>query len=268
MTDQLRDAIPSEVPFWEISPENYFRRGGLYADLLRRVRAQAPVLSHGLTLSLAGHQEPDSAYLNELRALLEPLDVPWHSDHLCMSSLQGRLAHELLPVAQDQATVARVVSRVDRIQQRLGLPLLVENVTYYARPAPAELDDAAFVRAVVEGSGCGLLLDVNNLYVNALNHGHDPYALLAAMPLERVTEVHVAGHSPGPGRLILDTHGAAVCEPVLALMQAVVEQIGPVPVLLERDNDVPALSVLLDERRSIEARYDAAVARWEQRRVA
>ena len=245
--EEVLDGPKHDVAFFEVSPENYLGRGGYYPSALERIAERYPIVTHGLTLSLGAIDEPDPRYLNALRAELTRLNPPWHSDHLCFSSAGPRVLHELLPLKFSEENVRRVAERARRVQAFLERPLAIENITYYVHPGQPEMSELTFLQRVLEQSNAGLLLDVNNVYVNAQNHGFDPYAFIAALPLERVFEIHVAGHRKLTNGLLLDTHGQAVDAPVLDLLEWTIERAGPIPVLLERDNDVPDLSELLRE---------------------
>ncbi|HYQ18194.1 MAG TPA: DUF692 family protein, partial [Polyangiaceae bacterium] len=167
--------------------------------------------------------------------------------------------HELLPLQHSRQNLQRVAERARRVADTLGVPFALENITYYLHPGRAELPELDFLMGVLEASDAGLLLDVNNVYVNAQNHGFDPYAFIAGLDLSRVVEIHVAGHTRQASGLLLDTHGAAVADPVLELLAFTLSRSGPRPVLLERDNDVPELPELLRELGTLRALYDRAL---------
>ncbi len=250
------------LDFLEVSPENYMRRGGKHPAALSRLAARFPIVTHGLTMSLGGTDALDAAYLDELAAIVRALETPWHSDHLCFGAVDGRALHDLLPVSFKRAGVARIADRIRRARDALGVPLAVENVSYYWHPGRADMGEAEFIAQVCAAADCGLMLDVNNAYVNATNFGFDVDEWMRTVPLERVVQIHVAGHEwfsadatglgdpaapAAPGAIIVDTHGADVPDPVLALLERVLARTGPVPVLLERDQNVPSLDALLDE---------------------
>ncbi|HEY3234555.1 MAG TPA: DUF692 domain-containing protein [Polyangiaceae bacterium] len=255
------------VPFFEVSPENYMRRGGYYRAALETLLERCPIITHGLTLSLGAEEPPDSGYLEMLRVETQWLHSPWHSDHLCFTAAGGRVLHELLPLKFSRENVLRIADRVRAAEDFLGLPMAVENITFYAHPGRREMTEAEFITAIAERSGCALLLDVNNVYVNAQNHGFDAREMLEQLPLERVVQVHVAGHTRSPEGFIIDTHGAAVPDAVLELLRFTLERTGPLPVVLERDHDIPALAELLKEVAKLESAYTESVARWQERRA-
>ncbi|HVY29267.1 MAG TPA: DUF692 domain-containing protein [Polyangiaceae bacterium] len=259
--EEVVDGPALPIDFFEVSPENYMRRGGYYPEQLEQLDARYPLVTHGLTLSIGAVEEPDAEYLRELKAEVSRTRSPFHSDHLCFSSVGPRSLHELLPLQQSRQNVARVAERARRLQDILGVPFALENITYYAHPGRAELSELEFLSEVLEQSGAGLLLDVNNVYVNSLNHGFDPRAFISALDSSRVVEVHVAGHTRQPSGLVLDTHGAPVADPVLELLAFTLERTGPVPVLLERDNNVPELAELVAEVQTLRGIYERSLER-------
>lgn len=252
---EQREPLP-EVAFFEVSPENYMRRGGYFPEALDRVRQRWPLLTHGLTMSLGSTDPLDPAYMRELRGFLDRVSPPFHSDHLCFCGIEGRILHDLLPLPLTRAAASHAAARVREASERLARPMSVENITHYLVPGHASIAEADFITEVVERAGCGLLLDVNNVYVNAQNYGFDPRAFLARLPLARVVQIHVAGHERiEEDDVILDSHGASVIDPVLELLAWVIERTGPLPVLLERDNKVPSFGELLAELSTIDAAY-------------
>jgi uncharacterized protein len=267
--DELLDLLDAgderllAIPFFEISPENFMRRGGFLPAAVDRVASQFPVVTHGLMMSLGGPDPFDDAYFHELRRYLARMRTPFHSDHLCFSGTEGRILHDLLPMPISRASARHCIARAREASARLELPFALENITHYFMPGAgsAPMDEAAFIADVVEESGSGLLLDVNNAHVNAQNYGFDARAFLDRLPLGRVVEIHVAGHEHVPeDELLIDTHGAPVIEPVLDLLAWAVARTGPVPVLLERDHDIPDVAGLLAERARIDAAYRVGLA--------
>lgn len=263
--EDVLDGPPCDVTFFEVSPENYLGRGGYYPSALERIAERYPIVTHGLTLSLGAVGEPDPSYLGALRVELERLNPPWHSDHLCFSTAGELVLHELLPLKFSQENVLRVAERARRVEGFLERPLAIENITYYVHPGAPEMTELEFLNSVLDRSNAHLLLDVNNVYVNSRNHGFDPYAFIAGLPLERVLEIHVAGYRTLASGLLLDTHGQSVADPVLELLEWTIERTGPVPVLLERDNDVPPLNELLTEVSRIADLQKRALGRRAER---
>jgi uncharacterized protein (UPF0276 family) len=257
--EELVEGPALPLDFLEVSPENYMRRGGYYPAQLEQLVGRYPLVTHGLTLSIGGSSEPDEEYLGELRREIERTRSPFHSDHLCFSSAGPRSLHELLPLKHCRENIARVAERASRVQDTLGVPFALENITYYVHPGQPELSELAFINGVLERSSAGLLLDVNNVYVNSLNHGFDAHAFIRGLDVSRVVEIHVAGHSRRPSGLVLDTHGAPVVDPVLDLLAYTLRLTGPRPVLLERDNDIPPLAELLREVATLREVYDAVL---------
>lgn len=235
-----------DVDFLEILPENFMRFGGRPGRILREVAARVPTTSHGVSLSLGGPDPLDTTYLGELRELFQWLDPPWFSDHLSYSSAFGVEYHDLLPLPFTEEAVAHVAERIRFAQDFIGRPILVENPSYYMHYPSSEMTEAEFVAAVVERADCFLLLDVNNVFVNAENHGYDAREFIAAMPAERVLQYHMAGHVDGDGFLV-DTHSAPVRPEVLELYRFTLETVGPAWTLLEWDHAIPSLDGLLRE---------------------
>jgi hypothetical protein len=271
LLDEVLDLIDAGDPrldriaFFEISPENAMRRGGYVPAAVDRVRARFPFLTHGLMMSLGGLDPFDDAYLRELKRYVDRLAPPFHSEHLCFSGTDGRILHDLLPLPVSRAAARHAAARAREARDRLERPLALENITHYFMPGGfgpgGALDEAAFIADVVEESGSGLLLDVNNVYVNAQNYGFDALAFLERLPLGRVAQIHVAGHQyDAEDGLLIDTHGADVVDPMLDLLSWTVARTGPVPVLLERDHEVPPLAELLVELGRVEAAYQRGLA--------
>lgn len=253
------------IDFFEVAPENYMRRGGYFPAMLARVAERFPILSHGLTLSVGGVDPLDGAYLAELRRFCARFDPAVCSDHLCFSGVDGLQTHDLLPLPFTEEAARHAASRARAASDLLGRPLALENITYYLAPGEREMDEATFLCEVLERADCGLLLDVNNVFVNAQNHGeYEPIALLERLPLGRVVGLHVAGHERRE-RLVLDTHGADILEPVYALVEWVIARTGPLPVVVERDNAIPPFEELLGEVRRVRAAYDRGLAAFEGR---
>jgi uncharacterized protein (UPF0276 family)/uncharacterized low-complexity protein len=242
--DALAGADRSAVDFLEFAPENWMGLGGRYRRALDGLGERWPFVCHGLALSLGGPDPLDHAFLATLRRFLDDHRVALYSEHLSYCTDGGHL-YDLMPLPFTGEAVRHVAARIRETQERLGRRIAVENVSYYAVPA-GDMGEAEFINAVLAEADCDLLLDVNNAYVNGANHGYDPLAFIAALPAGRVAYLHVAGHYREE-EIIIDTHGAAVVEPVWALLDATYALLGPRPTLLERDFDLPPLPVLLDE---------------------
>ncbi len=255
--DLMRSALP-ELQWLEVSPENHMLRGGLFTAQLDAARERWPVVTHGLTLSIGGSDPLDDAYLRALGDFTRSVETPWHSDHLCFCGDAGTQLHDLLPLPFTREAVDHVATRAREVRRRLGIPFVLENISWYAEPAGREMSEAAFLRAVLEESDAGLLLDVNNVYVNARNHGFDARDFMAALPLERVVQLHVAGHLVERDGFRIDTHGEDVCDDVYSLLEWTLARTGPVPVLLERDGGFPPWETLVGEIRALDAIWKRA----------
>lgn len=249
------EAGAAAVGFVEVHAENLMVDGGPRLARLDRLRERLPLSVHGVGLSLGGMEPPCERHLARLARVLARHEPRWFSEHLAWSSHGGAWFNDLLPLPYDHATLVRVCDHIDHVQQRLRRPLLLENPSTYVEYACATMDEAAFLAEVVRRTGCGLLLDVNNAHVSAVNQGRDAHAfidrLLDAVPARTVGEIHLAGHAveadAAGAPLLIDTHGAPVAEPVWALYRHVVARLGPVPTLVERDQDVPPLPQLAAE---------------------
>ncbi len=253
----LRYAFAKEVlereesPAWfEIAPENWMERGGFFRRTLERIRERFPVVCHGLSLSIGSPDSLNREFLKKLKRFLDQFEIEVYSEHLSFSSLNGSYLHDLFPLPFTEETVRRVSEKVREVGEILERHLILENISYYWRH-PGDMEEWEFINAVLEESGAGLLLDVNNVYVNSINHGYDPYEFIERIDLPRVVYIHVAGHERF-GRLIVDTHGAPTVEEVYRLLRFALEKTGPVPVLLERDNNIPPYGELLREVKRIE----------------
>lgn len=259
MAAEFLDAMPESVTFIEVHPENYMRRGGLYRSYLDRARERYPVLTHGLTLCF-GHAEPcEREYLDDLRDFLHEVKTPWHSDHLCFGGAGGTFAHDLLPIPFTDEALATVVARLNEARDATNVEIAFENISYYAPQGPDPLDEARFCVAVLEEADAKIMLDVNNVFVNSRNLGFDPKAWIDLIPPERVVQMHVAGHLIRPDGLRIDTHGEPIPEGVYELLEHTLRRMGPKPVLLERDNNVPPLADLLAEVQRLEEIYRRSV---------
>ena len=241
----LHSTDQGEVDFLEAAPENWIGVGGRFGRQFRELTERFPLVLHGLSLDIGGPDPLDRELVKSIGALMEEAQVPLYSEHLTYCAAQGHL-YDLLPIPFTPEAVSYVAARVHQVQDMLGTRIALENASYYAQPI-SEMSEAEFICAVLEESDCDLLLDVNNIYVNAINHRYDPLDFIDALPLERVRYIHVAGHYDEADDLKIDTHGARVVDPVWSLLAEVYDRKGAVPTLLERDFNLPPMEELLQE---------------------
>jgi uncharacterized protein (UPF0276 family) len=234
------------VPWFEVHSENYFADGGPAVAALERIRASYPLSLHGVGLSLGSTDPLSHAHLDKLARLIAQVEPALVSEHLCWSGVGGRHFNDLLPLPFTEEAIAHLCARIDETQQYLGREIAVENVSAYVAFDESTLSESEFVAEVVRRTGCKLLLDVNNVYVNATNHGFDAEGYLAAMPARAIAEIHVAGFERTELCLV-DTHGARVAPEVWTLYRKTIARIGPRPTLIEWDIDIPEFAVLENE---------------------
>jgi uncharacterized protein (UPF0276 family) len=227
------------LDWFEIISENYMQTCGRPLDFLDAIAEHYPIVMHGVSLSIGSTDPLDRAYLRELRALRDRVGARWVSDHLCWTGVAGKNTHDLLPLPYTEEALAHVVARVRHVQDFLGAPLALENPSTYAELAGASMSEWEFLGRLAEEADCALLLDVNNVYVSAHNHGFDPFTYLNAIPFDRVVQLHVAGHTHH-GTHIIDSHIGPVVEPVWRLLAAAWKQARGVSVLLEWDAEIPS----------------------------
>jgi uncharacterized protein (UPF0276 family) len=245
--DALDDApATARVDWWEVISENFLVAGGNPRRVLRAVREKWPVVLHGVSLSIGSVDPIDEAYLARLRVLADEVDPPIVSDHLCWSALGGHAGHDLWPMPYTEEALDLVVDKVKQVQDRLRRRILLENPSSYVTFAASQIGEAEFLAEIARRADCGILLDVNNVYVSSTNHGWDAKAYLAAIPVDRVGQIHLAGHSDH-GTHLLDTHDHPVCEAVWALYGDALARFGHVSSMIERDDHIPALDELVDE---------------------
>jgi uncharacterized protein (UPF0276 family) len=249
MLNELLPDIPSSVDFWEVAPENWLPLGGKYQKNLNQFTSACNFVSHGLSLSIGGPDTLDINFVKKVKAFLDRHHILYYSEHLSYCSGQGHL-YDLMPIPFTEEAVKHVVERVKQVQDIIERPLLLENVSYYAAPGQ-EMSEKEFTLSVLNESGCLMLLDVNNIYVNSINHGYDAEAFLAAMPSGKIVYGHIAGHYDEADDLKIDTHGADVIEPVWQLLKKAYEIHGVFPTLLERDFNIPPIHELLLEMERI-----------------
>jgi uncharacterized protein (UPF0276 family) len=247
-----------EIRWLEIHPENYVQRGGRFRQVLERAAERWPLVTHGLSMGFGAVEPTEESYMRPLRVFLHELAVPWHSEHLCFSGADGVMLHDLMPLPFTREAVRTAIARIGEARDRLELPTAIENTNYYALCGRAEMPEVDFLLEVLEGADAKLLLDVNNVFVNSRNHGFDPRAYIDRMPKERVVQIHVAGHFVREDALIIDTHGEAVRDEVYDLLEHTLRRTGPVPVLLERDQNFPPFEELVAEVQRLTAIYQRA----------
>ncbi|MEO6679918.1 MAG: DUF692 domain-containing protein [Pseudomonas sp.] len=255
----LQAAPVGSFDFLEVAPENWIGIGGAHGAALRALAERYPLSCHGLSLSLGGSAPLDVAFLKEVRVFLDHYNVPLYSEHLSYCSDDGHL-YDLLPLPFTEEAVHHVAARIRQSQDILGRRLAVENVSYYAAPRQ-DMDELTFTNAVLREADCDLLLDVNNVYVNSINHGFDPQVFLAGIDAGRVVAMHVAGHFDESDTLKIDTHGASVKPVVWSLLAQAYARFGAHPTLLERDFNFPAFSELVAELQTIRRLQGAEVKR-------
>ena len=252
----LRDAHASHLlatppPAWgvdwfEVITENYLDDHGLAAHVLDHVAAHRPVVLHGVSLSIGGTDPLDARYLAGLRALAERTRAAWVSDHLCWTGVNGAVSHDLLPIPYTRRSLAHVAQRVHQVQDFLGRPMVIENPSSYFEYRWSDIPEWEFLARLAEATGCGLLLDVNNVFVGSCNHGFDPVTYITALPADHIVQVHLAGPTD-MGRYLLDTHTGPVPAEVWDLYGVVQRHAGAVTTLLEWDADIPAYDVVVAE---------------------
>ncbi|WP_448510912.1 MNIO family bufferin maturase [Immundisolibacter sp.] len=256
----LLAAPPAGVDWFEAISENFMVAGGKPLAVLDRVRRDLPLVLHGVSLSIGSVDPLNTEYLDRLAALIERVEPAWVSDHLCWTGVDGVNLHDLLPLPYTPECLAHVAGRVRQVQDRLARRLVLENPSTYLTATGSSLTEWEFLAALAEETDCLLLLDVNNVYVSACNHGFDPQRYLAGIPPARVVQLHIAGHSDVNGFRI-DTHDASVCDAVWALYAQATQRFPGAATLLERDDAIPPLPELiaeLDRARAIAARQEAA----------
>lgn len=252
LMDALDDRVPDVIRFFEVAPENWIDLGGALGRRFRAFAERHRFVCHGLSLSLGGPAPLDEVLLRKIRGFLDEFRIPLYTEHLSWCSDDGHL-YDLLPIPMTAEAVKYVAARIRRTQDILERRIAIENASFYVNAPIAEMDEPTFVRAVLEEADCDLHLDVNNVYVNSVNHGFDPRAYIAAMPAGRVVYMHMAGHYREADDFIIDSHGAEIIDPVWELLDYAYQTVGVRPTLLERDFNFPPLGELVREVGRIDA---------------
>lgn len=234
------------IDWFEIISENYMVEGGKPLHYLNRIREHYPMVMHGVSMSIGGIEPINIDYLKKLKALIKQVEPVWFSDHLCWTGVDGLNLHDLMPLPYTEEAVQHVVDRVNQVQDYMGRQMLLENVSSYVSYCDSQMSEWEFLREVAERADCLILLDINNIYVSAFNHNFDAYTYLHAIPVERVYQFHLAGHTLEQN-LIIDTHDHPIADPVFELYAAAVQHFGRVSTMIERDDHIPPLPELLAE---------------------
>lgn len=243
--DELLKSANHDIDFMEVAPENWMGLGGKYAKQFTAACERFPMLCHGLSLSIGSPAPLDIDFLKQLKQFFDKHHIVSYSEHLSFCSDDGHL-YDLMPIPFTDESVRYVADRIKQVQDILERKLIIENVSYYAAPGQ-EITEIDFTRQILEEADCDLLLDVNNVYVNSINHGYDAQTFINAMPTDRIAYLHIAGHYNEADDLIVDTHGADIVDPVWQLLSHTYNTHGVIPTLLERDFNIPSLSHLFDE---------------------
>lgn len=239
-------AEKQSLDWLEIISENYMIQGGKPLAMLDAIRCDYPVVMHGVSMSLGSVQALDQQYLHDLKMFARRIEPEWISDHLCWTGVHGFNLHDLYPMPYTEEAIKHVVGRIRQVQETLERRLVIENVSSYISYSESSMSEWAFISAIAEEADCNLLLDVNNIYVSSVNHGFDPREFLAGIPVDRVQQIHLAGHS-NIGGFIIDTHDAPIVDPVFDLYGAACRRFGLVSTMIERDDKIPPLAELIAE---------------------
>ena len=250
MLDEMLIDVPKPIEFLEVAPENWLKLGGRFGKQFKQLTEQHAFVCHGLSLSIGSPEALDIEFVQSLKAFFKEHNIRLFSEHLSYCSGEGHM-YDLMPIPFTEDAIKHVASRIRQVQDILEQPIAIENVSYYGAPGQ-QMTELEFTNAVLEEADCQLLLDVNNIYVNSINHGYDAEQFLAALPTKRIAYGHVAGHYTEAEDLLVDTHGAPVIDPVWRLLEKAYDVHGVFPTLLERDFNIPPMSELLAELKTIE----------------
>ena len=245
LLDSLEDQIPEQVSFMEVAPENWIDVGGAAGRKFASIADQIPITCHGLSLNIGGSAPLDEAFLQRVKEFLDQYNISVYSDHLTYCADDGHL-YDLMPIPFTEEAVQHVAQRIRRVEEIIERPFVIENASYYAAPSN-EMSEIDFINAVINEADCKFLIDINNIYVNSINHRYDAEEFMKSLPGERIAYAHIAGHYNEYDDLIIDTHGADVIDPVWKLLDVAYETFGIFPTLLERDFNIPPLTEMLKE---------------------
>ncbi|NOR69712.1 MAG: DUF692 family protein [Methylomarinum sp.] len=258
---EIIETPPKNVSFYEVAPENWMTLGGKLGKQFRTMTEQFDFICHGLSLSIGSTDPLDEEFIGNLKSFMQQHQIKFYSEHLSYCSNQGHL-YDLMPIPFTSEAVTHVAKRIQRVQDILEQKIAIENVSYYAAPGQ-EMDEIDFFNAVIEEADCDVLIDINNIYVNSVNHGYDAEAFLRAIPAQRIAYAHIAGHYVEADDFLVDTHGADVIDPVWKLLAKTYELYGVFPTLLERDFNIPSLETLLKEVDTIKSIQNA----WHKQHI-
>ncbi len=245
--NQILEQKPS-IDWFEIISENFMDTHGKPMRVLEKIRENYPVVCHGVSLSIGSSDPLNTEYLKNLKTLADKIEPVWVSDHLCWTGVERHNSFDLLPLPQTDLVVKHIVDRIQQVQEFLQRRIVIENVSSYVSFKESDMHEWEFITEIAKRSGCGILLDINNVYVNAFNHNFDAKKYIEHIPSEHLAQFHLAGHT-NRGTFLFDTHSAAMIEPVWDLYRFAVQHFGKIPTLVEWDQDIPELEVLLDERK-------------------
>ncbi len=260
--DEMQQITTRQVDFMEVAPENWIGVGGAYAKKFRAFTERFDFVLHGLSLSIGGPAPLDEALVKSIGQLMQTHGINFYSEHLSYCSDDGHL-YDLLPIPFTEEAVHHVADRIKRVQDILGQQIAMENASYYTAAPGKEMEEIDFLKAVLDEADCKLLLDINNIYVNSVNHGYDPVEFMQALPAERIAYGHIAGHFNEADDLIVDSHGASVIDNVWQLLDKTYQHFGAFPTLLERDFNIPPVADLLsevDHIKQLQQKWSSSVA--------
>lgn len=261
IVDEIMGLEGNDKPaFVELAPENWMNIGGYWGNVLKEVSEKYPITTHGLSLSIGSPDPLNWDFIKEIKTFIKEYNIKVYSEHLSYSQSNNAHLYDLLPIPFREDAIKHIVDRIKQVQDYLEIPIALENVSYYT-PVAAEMDEATFISSIVKESGCNLLLDVNNVYVNSFNHGYDAHEFINNLPLDAVAYMHMAGHEQVEEDLIIDTHGQPIIKNVFDLYEWTLPKLNKVPVLLERDFNFPEMNEIITELNHLDT---IAVNKWDK----